>query len=60
MIARTVSRWALRALALLVLKTVAQIASDQAYQRGNARRLRARAHPLVAKRVGKLVKTASP
>ena len=33
MIARAVSRWALRALALLALKTVVQIASDKAYQR---------------------------
>jgi len=60
MIARAVSRWALRALALLALKTVVQIANDKAYQRGNARRSRVPAHPITAKRVGKLTKTARP
>jgi hypothetical protein len=45
MIAKAVSRWALRALALLALKTVVQVARERAYLRGNARRSPAPARP---------------
>jgi hypothetical protein len=48
----------MQALVLLALKKLARIARDAASQPGNARRSRGRAHPITAKRMGKLQKIA--